>query len=95
MMPPGYSSSAWRKVRLVVLARDAGVCQIRSAKCTITATEVDHVISPLDGGAWYDTDNLRAACGPCNSSRGGRLGRLRQTPAPPSPTPSRDWWPAS
>lgn len=85
-----YDSVAWRRVRRLVLVRDGGVCQIRGRPCTLVATEVDHVVSPVDGGDWFDPGNLRAACKPCNAERGGRLGRAKQLSV--RVVASRDWW---
>lgn len=59
----------WRKVRLVILDRDGRRCQIRSKKCTGVATQVDHIVPILAGGARLDPSNLRAACKPCNVGR--------------------------
>jgi 5-methylcytosine-specific restriction protein A len=81
---------AWRRVRLVVLERDGGLCQIRGPTCKVAADQADHIVRPEDGGAWFDEANLRAACAPCNLGRrprGGLWGhigtkRLR---------PSREW----
>ena len=39
---------------------------------------VDHIVPIAEGGEPYDVTNLRAACGPCNSRLGGRLGNLRK-----------------
>lgn len=85
-----YASATWRRVRLIVLARDKWVCRIRVAGCTNTATTVDHIV-PLDqGGAWYDTRNLRAACVHCNSVRGNTTKNGGSEDPPPLP-PSREW----
>jgi hypothetical protein len=50
--------------------RDGGMCQIRRARCTCTATCVDHVIDWQDA-PWlaFDLGNLRAACRSCNSAQ--------------------------
>jgi 5-methylcytosine-specific restriction protein A len=82
-----YDTPAWRKVRLIVLARDEGICQLRGPRCRVTADQVDHIVRPADGGAWYDETNLRAACGPCNASRGGKASGGFRT----SWKPSREW----
>jgi len=39
---------------------------------------VDHVVPIAEGGEPFHESNLRAACGPCNSRLGGRLGNLRK-----------------
>lgn len=65
-----YDDPAWRAVRLQVLHRDGGMCQIRRGDgCTLTATEVDHIVPVADGGQLLDPDNLRAACRWCNRGR--------------------------
>ena len=68
---PWYSGP-WKRVRLTVLQRDDYRCQIAGPGCTRTATEVDHIPpAALDptGHTWFDPDNLRAACQPCNLAR--------------------------
>jgi 5-methylcytosine-specific restriction protein A len=77
---PQYGGK-WKTVRLEVLARDKHNCQIAGSKCTTIADQVDHIIPVAYGGAWWDTDNLRASCKNCN------LGRIakRKTQA------SRSW----
>jgi 5-methylcytosine-specific restriction endonuclease McrA len=64
-------------VRLLVLQRDEGLCQLRGPDCRVAADEVDHVVPVQAGGAMYDPVNLRAACSPCNASRGGRAGAAK------------------
>jgi len=39
---------------------------------------VDQIVPIAEGGEPYEVTNLRAACGPCNSRLGGRLGNLRR-----------------
>lgn len=72
--------TAWRKVRLLVLARDSYRCQL----CGEYGDQADHIRALVDGGARLDPANLRCLCSPCNSARGGRLGRARQTKRLPS-----------
>lgn len=73
----------WRNVvRPAILARDEGICQLRGVGCTLIATQVDHIIPWRAGGSWYDEDNLRASCAPCNNARAERK-ILRR--------PSREW----
>lgn len=67
-----YAGSVWRRLRLEILARDGHKCQIRSSDCDGEANQVDHIIAVNDGGAFYDPDNLRAACNRCNSTRAVR-----------------------
>jgi 5-methylcytosine-specific restriction endonuclease McrA len=73
---------------LVVLKRDEYRCKIRGRRCTGVATEVDHIVQLIDGGAPLEESNLRAACRRCN--RGRRPGASK--PAPRGEVPaSREW----
>ena len=88
----------WPTVRKRILQRDNHTCQIALPGCTITANTVDHITPVALGGAWYDPDNLRAACSHCN----GELAKITQRTvanrpqgttgaAPVSVVPSRQW----
>lgn len=66
---PRYGTYRWRQVRKFVMRRDMGLCQIRLPGCRGTATEVDHIVRPEDGGSEYGQDNLRASCKPCNVAK--------------------------
>ena len=68
MAKPQYSGP-WVRIRQRVLERDGYICQVHGPKCQGTATEVDHIVPVVDGGAWFDEANLRASCGPCNRGR--------------------------
>jgi hypothetical protein len=65
----------WPKVRLQILERDNYTCQIGGRWCTRQATQVDHIVPPPQGGAWFDPSNLRASCRKCN------MGRIYQGPS--------------
>ncbi len=67
-----YSDREWRRIRLLVLARDDYRCQLRGRRCTGDATAVDHIIPLSKGGSRLDPRNLRASCSWCNTSRGSR-----------------------
>lgn len=69
-----YNSATWARVRPAVLERDGHRCTIRARGCTGVATQVDHVVSVVEGGSWFDPENLRASCTHCNLSRGGHGG---------------------
>lgn len=64
-----YRTAQWRRVQAAVLARDGHRCRIRGPKCTVVATEADHIVPSADGGSKFDPDNLRAACKSCNIRR--------------------------
>ena len=70
---------AYRRLRLAILDRDQGLCQIRGPKCTRYATEVDHIVARIDGGPIDDPTNLRAACRACNAGR-RNIGGPRSVP---------------
>jgi 5-methylcytosine-specific restriction endonuclease McrA len=59
------------KIRKAVLVRDNYECQIRGDGCLGSANTVDH-IHPKAWGGRATPDNLRAACKPCNQSKGAR-----------------------
>lgn len=77
---------AWPRIRRTILDRDGHRCQIKLVGCLGAASCVDHIVPTLLGGAWYDPDNLRAACAPCNSKL-ARRGARRPAPS----RPSREW----
>lgn len=79
---PGYGPD-WHKVRWDILMRDSQICQY----CGAYADHVDHVIPVVQGGT-NDPDNLVAACGPCNMSKGGRTPEQAGMILRPEPTRS-------
>jgi len=69
----------WPKgLRQQILNRDNNTCRINLPGCTHTAQVIDHIIPALKGGAWFDPNNLRAACKHCNQAR--------RTTTPPTTT---------
>lgn len=79
---PRYDSPAWRKLRLVILARDGYECQMRGDKCTGAGDCVDHIVPVSQGGDFFSPSNLRAACTPCNAAGGAALTNARSYPPP-------------
>jgi 5-methylcytosine-specific restriction protein A len=61
------STAQWKRLRLRVLKRDKGRCQLRYDGCTGRATQVDHIISTAAGGAELDPNNAHAVCMHCHS----------------------------
>lgn len=58
------------------------MCSLRSyAGClgmlTVETVTADRIVPGIEGGT-YRRDNIRPACGPCNSSTGGHLGNTRR-----------------
>ena len=68
MAQPVYSGP-WRRIRLKILERDGYICQVKGRRCKGVADRVDHIVPVLQGGAWWDENNLRASCDPCNRDR--------------------------
>ena len=59
----------WRKLREVVMRRDAGLCQVcKAAGVTKLAAEVDH-IQPVEQGGSDDLDNLQSICRECHKMK--------------------------
>ena len=63
----GGSTRAWRKLRLVVLARDQYRCQLQLDGCTETANEVHH-LDGVKAGLICSPDRLTSACKNCNNA---------------------------
>ena len=61
--------SRWNRHRQRCFEVKGRVCQVRLLCDGAPATEVDHIVPWRDGGAWFDLDNLRPSCKPCNISR--------------------------
>lgn len=62
-----------------ILRRDNYECQIRGPQCRGVADSVDH-IHPKALGGRGTADNLRAACKPCNMSKGARWAAPQRGP---------------
>lgn len=74
-LTPRGSTRSWRRLRALVLDRDAHRCQVpvdaTGRLCEARATHVDHVVPRKLGGGDHPA-NLRAACASCNLRRGAR-----------------------
>lgn len=68
----------------VPLGEGEPVCRCYRCGCLLTVETVtaDRRVPGCEGGT-YKRDNLRPACGTCNSSTGGRLGARRRITNPP------------
>ena len=60
--PKWWRISDWKIIRQLVLLRDGKRCVV----CGKGATEVDHIIEIQDGGAEFETTNLRSLCHKCH-----------------------------
>lgn len=56
-------------LRAYVFERDGWRCQVGGPRCTVQATELDHVRPRGAGGSVGDVGNMRAACMACNRGR--------------------------
>ena len=63
----GYCSAAWRRTRLAVIARDAGICQI-CGKLVTGRGDVDHILPKARGGT-DAMENLQFAHAECHSRK--------------------------
>jgi 5-methylcytosine-specific restriction endonuclease McrA len=85
---PRLRQSAWRRLRLVILARDQYRCQIEGCRWPDRrADSVDHVV-PVSMGGTDHPGNLRAAHISCNSRR-NRWANVRPRVDVVAPRPSR------
>jgi 5-methylcytosine-specific restriction protein A len=66
----GYCSSAWRRIRLQVIARDGGICQLCGGlvQGEDRDAHVDHIVEKADGGS-DAMSNLRLVHRSCHSRR--------------------------
>ena len=78
-------------LRQAIFDRDGHRCQIRLAGCTGAAEHVDHITPAFLGGAWFDPDNLRAACKFCNLARSNPSSRHNLSIVVDDVGPSRRW----
>ncbi len=64
----GYGAQ-WRRLRELVLSRDAWLCQpcLRAGRICLGA-EVDHILSKSNGGT-DDMGNLQSICKPCHEAK--------------------------
>lgn len=79
---PQYTGP-WRRIRKLVLERDGHRCRIQGPNCTGRADQVDHIVPVDHGGAWFDLDNLRAACKACNVGAGNAARKEAWRTGPP------------
>lgn len=64
-----------RDIRVAVIARDNGRCQLRFPGICLVDKEIDidHKYPWSLGGSSKDMDNLQCACHPCNAHKGAKL----------------------
>ncbi len=81
-----YQTQRWQETRLDILARDGWQCGLcgqlidpDARPGSSLAACVDHIVPTLEGGAFFDPANLRAAHIRCNSQRVGWRKNRRAT----------------
>lgn len=79
----GGSTTAWRRTRAAVLARDSHRCRLQLAGCTTRATTAHHTLPRSAVGD--DPRHLVAACASCN----GKVGDPSRSD--PAPRARRQW----
>jgi hypothetical protein len=75
--PDPRTTAEWHRTRKTVLARDRTTCQ----RCGRSASDVDHRVELIDGGAPFDLENLQALCGPCHDAKSSEARYVRATRA--------------
>jgi 5-methylcytosine-specific restriction endonuclease McrA len=75
--PDPRATTEWRRVRRAALARDHATCQ----RCSGPASDVDHRIELVDGGAPFDLENLQALCASCHDAKSSEARYRRVTRA--------------
>jgi 5-methylcytosine-specific restriction endonuclease McrA len=62
-----YSTTAWQKLRRLVIARAGGRCEVEGPRCLGIATTAHHKLpSSQYPELFWDPSNLEASCTPCN-----------------------------
>ena len=69
----------WKKLRLIVLARDGYVCYVCGSG---DANQVDHIYPRSKGGAAFDPLNCAAICRPCNMRKGDKVFLAKEATPP-------------
>ena len=64
----GYGT-AWRKLRLIVLRRDNGLCQYCLKEGRVKQAQVIDHIKPKCAGGTDDIDNLQSLCHKCHNRK--------------------------
>jgi 5-methylcytosine-specific restriction protein A len=72
------STTQWRKLREIVIRRDAGICQ----RCGQEGKHVDHIV-PRKLGGDDSLQNLQLLCVQCNLQKGARFFDTPKTPMTP------------
>jgi 5-methylcytosine-specific restriction enzyme A len=66
---------AWQKLRIRILERDHGLCQVCAAQGRVSiARDVDHIVNKAQGGTDAES-NLQAICPPCHTAKTARESR--------------------
>jgi hypothetical protein len=76
------STTAYRKFRALILARDKYACQLRLPGCTITGNQLHHLLGVAVSGKVCAPEHACASCFACNRS----IGEVKGDPHPSSRT---------
>jgi HNH endonuclease len=63
--PDPRMTPQWKRLRKTALKRDHFACR----RCGQPASDVDHRVELIDGGAAFDLENLQALCAPCHDAK--------------------------
>ena len=77
----GYGAM-WQRARIMQLHAEplCRHCMERDGRVT-TATQVDHIVPLVDGGARLDPANFQSLCTPCHNAKSRKDRRERGLPA--------------
>ena len=67
-----YTSTAWRKVRHQVIARDPLCVICLDEGRLVDTTTVDHITPINQGGQRFDLDNLQGLCSSCHNRKSAK-----------------------
>lgn len=71
------SGGAWETIRVRILRRDMGLCQLCKATGRVRAARVVDHISPLWEGGSHDDSNLQSLCVPCHDAKSAEEAKRR------------------
>ena len=86
-MDARYKTRRWKNLRRRIIQRDGNICSSPGCTTDMTipyTTVVDHIISPLDGGDFWNSDNLQVLCWHHNIAKGHDATANRADPTSPN-----------
>ena len=66
---PRFKTQQWKRLRQWMINRNNGTCDACGKLMVSTEIQVDHITPVVQGGGFYEVDNLRVICAACNASK--------------------------